>query len=221
MELNKIFTIKYSQPKEYHFSLDSIFLPQRINDWLLQEKIYPIDIVDVCSGSGVVGLELLFHLSKRNSAPKKIDFIEIQDNYRIHFETNKKTMLSLLNLTTNLTMSIENYEKLIDDPAQKEKYDLIVSNPPYFHVGQGKLAPVEFKNRCRHFVDSDLAHLFKWFCFAMKPEASAFLLVRTDNTTTLAEVERLANQNGLAMELLGEIRGSEFLRMSRLKSLGS
>ena len=217
VEPNTIYTISYSQPAEYHFSLDSVFLPQRIDKWLEEKKIRPQNVADMCSGSGVVGLELLFHLCHRQSAPKKIDFIEIQNGYVSHFEKNKQKMQNLLNDFTPVNLILGNYENLIDEPGQQSIYDLIVCNPPYFHLGEGTLSPSEFKNRCRYFIDSDFSHLLKWFKSALTSEGSAFLLIRTENSMTLSMVKRLANQQGLAVEVLGDVRGSEYLRMSRLK----
>ncbi len=170
----------------------------------------------MCAGSGVVGLELLFHLSKRNSEPQKIDFVEIQKDYIQHFEKNKKSMQSLLKDSTELNLIVGNYEKMIDDPIHQSVADLIVCNPPYFHLGQGKLSPSEIKNRCRYFVDSDFNHLLKWFKSALKPDGSAFFLVRTENSITLEAIHKLANQQGLALQDLGDIRGSEFIRATRL-----
>ena len=49
-------------------------------------------ILDLCAGSGVVGMDLLFHQLKESSFEGEIDFLEIQAIYKNHFEKNKQTL---------------------------------------------------------------------------------------------------------------------------------
>ena len=107
MQLNEIYTIDYSQPPEYRFSLDSIFLAQRVADWLFLRQAQPEKIADLCAGCGVVGLELLFHLNRRDGlSPTLIDFFEIQDEYRPHFEKNKSGEKNSFELQKSLVDSL-------------------------------------------------------------------------------------------------------------------
>ncbi len=207
MQLNQIYTISYSQPESYRFSLDSIFLAQRINKWLLENKYNPLKIADLCAGCGVVGLELLFHLHQRSALEiSQIDFIEVQSDYETHFEKNKQAMQELLKSTTNLNLTLDNYQNLIGQYGQNNFYDLIVCNPPYFHFGQGKLSPSTFKNRCRYFLDSDFINLLKWIQFALSKNGSAFLLVRDLNPQDFATI-------GLKYDDLPDVRGTQFIRL--------
>lgn len=214
-QLNQIYTISYSQPLEYRFSLDSIFLAQRINDWLMTQKQHPAKIADLCAGCGVVGLELLFHLHQRSgSKPSHIDFIEIQSDYETHFVKNKLVMQELLKSDSILNLTLENYQNLIGQPRFNSVYDLIVCNPPYFHVGRGKLSPSNFKNRCRYFIDSDLFNLLTWIHFALSKTGSAFVLVRDDDYVDVT-------QYGLNLEYLTEVRGTKLIRLFHASTLTS
>ena len=215
MQLNEIYTIDYSQPAEYRFSLDSIFLAQRVADWMFLRQIQPQNIADLCSGCGVVGLELLFHLNRRDGlSPDLIDFIEIQDEYRPHFEKNKSAMKNLFRSRTELKLIVENYQNLLDHPEGRGRYDLIVSNPPYFRTDQGKLSPSDFKNRCRFFVDSDFLHLINWISYSLSKNGSAFLLMREDADAKSAKpLSEIAAQNNLGLEILDDVRGTQLIRL--------
>ena len=171
MSKNTLYSYNYHQPEDYRFSLDSVFLAQKVAGVL---KNHPdqanLRVLDLCSGCGVIGLELNFHLKTLN----KIDFLEIQDVYRPYFDKN---VLQAQSADSDFNFLNMNYESLLDSPY-KDKYDVIVSNPPYFFIGEGFLSPNEFKNRCRFFIDSDFKKLIASVIFALKPLGQAFLLVR-------------------------------------------
>src|ERR1700743_1312527 len=89
------FTYEYSQPEEYHFSIDSIEMPweiaQALKGRLHEGELTPEQIkswraLDLCAGTGVLGFELNFHLPEI----RHIDFVEVQEIYQTHFEHNKK-----------------------------------------------------------------------------------------------------------------------------------
>ena len=113
--------------------------------------------MDLCAGCGVVGLEFFCHLKNTNF----IDFIEVQETYKPYFEKN----LKLINPTaTDFNFYLMNYNQM-QTTHFENKYDLIISNPPYFFKGEGILSPSEFKNRCRFFMDSNLDELIKAILF--------------------------------------------------------
>ena len=218
MQLNEIYTISYSQPSEYRFSLDSIFLAQKVNDWLIQHHQDPQKIADVCAGCGVVGLELLFHLKKRMAVdPTTIHFIEVQADYEIHFKKNKIEMLKTVESKTELTFILENYKNLIGQKNYQKKYDLIICNPPYFHPGQGQLSPSDFKNRCRFFLDADFSSLVEWVSYSLAKNGSAFLLVRADaESKSKQSIQDLSQKFHLNAQICADIRGTQLIRLFAL-----
>ncbi|MFS4459546.1 RsmD family RNA methyltransferase [Bdellovibrio sp. HCB2-146] len=172
--VNPHFTFQYSQPEEYRFSHDSVFLARRVFELIKVEEVSAIQGLDLCAGSGVIGLDFIFHCQKEwNQAPRSFDFLEIQDVYIPHFEKNLQT----LNASTHCQMLVRNYADLLNEHFQG-KYNLILSNPPYFRTGQGKLSPSEFKNRCRFFIDSDFPTLIQGIANALAPNGSAYILLR-------------------------------------------
>ena len=105
------------------------------------------------------------------------NFLEVQDIYQPYFEKNKSILKDLfIDKHLNLNWVHGNYAT---DAANK-KYDLIVSNPPYFVVGQGVLSPNEFKNRCRFFMDSDWQTMIHFIQKSLNPGGHAYFLVREE-----------------------------------------
>ena len=209
MTKNTLYTYEYSQPKDYHFSLDSVLLANKVAEALKlcahPEKMH---VLDLCSGCGVVGLELNFHFKALN----KIDFLEVQDVYRSHFDKNVEQASSTDSEFNFLNI---NYTELITD-QYSNKYDVIVSNPPYFFLGEGLLSPNnEFKNRCRFFIDSDFYHLIKAILHALKPRGRAFILARPGThhgRNLLEEIKKYSI--GLArVQVMDEVRGTDIIEL--------
>jgi tRNA1Val (adenine37-N6)-methyltransferase len=210
--INQKYTFQYSQPEEYHFSHDSVFLAQFVFDWLKKNPNFKINnLADVCAGCGIIGMDLLFHLNENQcKLPAQTDFIEVQNVYESHFEKNKTE----LNQKTELNFINANYADLAINEKYKSKYDLILCNPPYFKVGQGKLSPSQFKNRCRFYMDSDFLSLVKFIKHSIAESGMAFVLLRSlkDHGTDWG-LDQLSNQFDLNFEIVGDVRGTDVLKI--------
>lgn len=135
----------YDQPDFYRFSDDSIKLVNFVFEKVSKQKLN--HVLDLCAGSGVVGIE--FALRQKDLT--RLSFCEIQNDFIPFIQKNA------LNLIPDVNISIHHrgYQNLY----LEEKFDLILSNPPYFYPGKGLLSPNESKNRCRFFIDSNLKEL--------------------------------------------------------------
>jgi tRNA1Val (adenine37-N6)-methyltransferase len=223
------FTYEYSQPEEYHFSLDSVEMPLKVAEYLKdtysEKELRSWQALDLCAGCGVVGFELLYHLP----ALKKMDFLEVQEAYIPHFEKNKaqalvhanslKPKLAAVGKTaTEPTYNFicENYEALLQ-PQFAHKYRLIVCNPPYFLPEQGKHSPSDFKNRCRFFLDSTFEKLIESTIQSLAMDGEAFLLLRDLEDHGLDLLANLQNliRGKLKCENLCMIRGTFLLKLYR------
>jgi tRNA1Val (adenine37-N6)-methyltransferase len=210
--INLHYTFNYSQPKEYRLSHDSVFLSRQVFEQLGNIDLTNASALDVCAGAGIVGMDFLFHRRKdQQSLPANFDFLEIQDCYVQHFNENQRR---LGDLRTRLNFLLCNYNDLKKSEF-RQKYDLILSAPPYFLAGHGKLSPSEFKNRCRFFIDSDLRNLLLGIHNSLKNNGTAFLLLRDlpeHGINILSEAETIC-KNLMQLTVLGDIRGTHFVKL--------
>jgi tRNA1Val (adenine37-N6)-methyltransferase len=207
---NDIYTYDYFQPEEYKFSLDSVFLAQKVSKMIHHNnELHSWKVLDLCAGCGIIGLELSLHRAELMS----IDFLEIQDSYRTYFERNV-AMIYGENPSRQLSFLNINYAELLN-PENENTYDLIVSNPPYFFQGEGLLSPSDFKNRCRFFLDSDFKTLIKAIVHALKGDKSAYLLVRKGNhhgRNPLEDIRTIIGENASA-KFCDEVRGTDIIQI--------
>ncbi len=208
-------TFTYSQPKEYHFSHDSVFLARRAFEYLRENKITVATALDLCAGCGVIGLDFLFHLRAEGMpVPRVFDFLEVQDQYETHFKTNVTTLGVI---ETRLQFIKGNYgQKLNSDLSTY--YDLIVCNPPYFSKEQGKLPTSDLKLRSRFFIDSDLPSLIEFIYERLSPTGKAFVLIRNQlehKQDQLAAVLGLCKEK-LNIQLMDDVRGTNVVLLSKI-----
>ncbi len=206
---NTLYSYDYSQPDDYRFSLDSVFLAQKVANEIKTKLAHSLEsfrVLDLCAGCGVIGLELNFHLPEITH----IDFLEIQACYLEHFEKNKRQAA----IHENFKFLQMNYDEL-KSPQFENYYDIIVSNPPYFFLGEGLLSPNEFKNRCRFFIDSSFENLVASMLYALKPNGNAYVLMRPGlhhGRELLSELKKLTHVMAM-VEVFDEIRGTLVVRL--------
>lgn len=205
------FTYEYSQPAEYHFCQDSVLFPKFIAQYL---RAYPVTeefrVLDVCAGCGVIGFELA-HYDPRL---KKIDFLELQEPFREHFNAN----LQITEKSPEDFRFIQANFSELKKPEFANRYDLIVGNPPYFFPGEGRLSPSDFQNRCRFFLDGDLRTLLEGVLNGLKPNTGvAFLLVKSGEKhgrRSLRDLTLWLAGRG-TVQIATEIRGTSVLKISK------
>lgn len=218
---NSHYTYDYFQPEEYHFSLDSVFLAQRAAKLLdllpnfeqKKETGLPLKVLDLCAGCGIIGLELSLH----SSLKLHIDFLEIQEIYKPYFEKNLAMIYpDKASMSQQYKFINSNYQSLLSK-EHIDKYDLIVSNPPYFFQGEGLLSPSEFKNRCRFFIDSDFKTLIQATVNSLNPSGLAFLLVRNGThhgRVPLNDMNAILGSLGNA-KIIDNVRGTDIIQIEK------
>ncbi|MGE0763563.1 MAG: methyltransferase [Bdellovibrionales bacterium] len=211
--INPHYTLEYVQPEEYHFSHDSVFFARKVFEYHAAKLSPTSEVLDLCAGCGIIGLDFLYHCRKElNLAPKICDFVEVQKIYESYFTQNVQTFGPT---TTQIKLIISNYAHL--DP-QKQRYDLILCNPPYFRTDQGKLSPSEFKNRCRFFIDSDFETLLTQTTSLLKPRATAYLLMRDQlahRQNILQEAQHILGTQ-VALNIVDDVRGTHLVEIKNL-----
>jgi len=183
-------------------------MPLAVAEELSSRKdLSSLKVLDLCAGCGVVGFELAWHLPQIRS----VDFVEIQEVYSEHFNDNLR-IVNRPYLQTNFFLM--NYENLLT-PEWKNRYDLILCNPPYFVPGQGKLSPSELKNRSRFYLDSSFSRLIEVIMWTLKADGEAYLLLRSlqDHALNLEnQIQEVLKGRGLHQKV-GDIRGTDLLRI--------
>lgn len=215
--INTHYTFNYSQPTEYRLSHDSVFLSRNVYEHIGDLDLNNARALDICAGSGIVGMDFLFHRRAANkNVPASFDFLEVQNIYYEHFVENQKR---LGKIGTQLNFLNRNYNDLQVDEFGSI-YDLIVCNPPYFLPSQGKLSRSEFKNRCRFFIDSDLKNLLLGIFNCLKREGVCYMILRdlSQHGANMFEEAQKISDGQLKIEAVGDIRGTRFLRITSLKN---
>lgn len=209
--INQFPTFKYSQPEAYHFSHDSVFLAREMFEQHQNEIKQPgYKILDLCAGCGIVGMDLLFHQLKESTFSGEVDFLEIQSIYKNHFEKNKQSLQSCFpDQYLKLNWIQQNYAAILNH----KKYDLILSNPPYFLKGNGVLSDNEFKNRCRFFLDSGWIEMLTFMQNSLKENGKAYFLVR-DELKKIIEKEAYFNASLPKVRFISQIRGTWIASLS-------
>ncbi len=151
----------YQQPEFYKFCEDSIFLSKHAVKRITSNT----NILDVGAGCGVVGLEII----KRTSFLTQLDCLEIQAEFKPFFEANKKYLKAY-----DANFILGDFSKI----SLEKKYNLIVSNPPYFSVSGNRLGSCERKNTCRFFLNGDLDDLLSFFKKHLTPDGTGMFLCR-------------------------------------------
>lgn len=209
---NSHYTYNYFQPEEYHFSLDSVFLAQKVAG-LIQEGPKALKVLDLCAGCGIIGLELSLHSEHQ----LQIDFLEVQELYLPFFQKNLEMIYpSHEQGDSQYNFLALNYRSLLA-PEYSEQYDLIVCNPPYFFKGEGLLSPSEFKNRCRFFIDSDFSTLVHAVVHSLKKNCPAYLLVRSGihhGRSPLKQINELLADLGNA-KIIDNVRGTDIIEIRK------
>ncbi len=147
----------------YRFSVDSIFL---LN--FIRVKNYE-KIIDLGTGSGIIPL-LLF--GKRKGL--FIYGIEIQKN----LADMARKSIELNKLQNHITIIQEDL-KNIKDVFKNQQFDVVVSNPPYISIGQGKINPSSSKAIARHEIKGDLEDIISASNYLLKNKGRIYLIYRS------------------------------------------
>ncbi|MBK9990138.1 MAG: 50S ribosomal protein L3 N(5)-glutamine methyltransferase [Verrucomicrobia bacterium] len=122
-------------PRSYFLEI----IPQQLNDWLPDPKKVRA-VVDVCTGSGCLAILLADHFPKA-----KVDAIDLSPD---------ALEVAKINVAEhNLAKRIALHESDVFDAVPKQKYDIILSNPPYEPSKHVDEMPDEFHREPRMSLD--------------------------------------------------------------------
>jgi tRNA1Val (adenine37-N6)-methyltransferase len=147
----------------YRFSVDSILL---LN--FIRVKNYE-KIIDLGTGSGIIPL-LLFGKRKGLS----IYGVEIQKD----LADMARRSVGLNNLQDHITIIQEDFRNL-KNIFKNQEFEIVVSNPPYISLGQGKINPSSSRAIARHEIKGDLEDIVSISSYLLKNKGRIYLIYRS------------------------------------------
>ncbi len=168
----------YHQPSFYHFSQASIHLANQAVSLSSHKK--EISLMDLCAGSGVVGLEYFLNHPHMNQI-KRVAFCDVQEEC---CEVIKKN-IDNLEMLSPLFRAVEKniyplpMSQLKTDPSLQEQFNILVCNPPFYHREKGK-NPLNKNRAISHFYYYDSRdELYRVIYHLLQQQGEAFILGRT------------------------------------------
>lgn len=172
----------YLQPDFYRFNEDSLKLVNFVTTRVKQTG----RVIDIGSGCGVIGIELAQKITI-----DEIHFLELQPIFKDYLEMN----IALFIPKSKSEVIISSLGVFKSDV----KYDLIVSNPPYYLPGAGQLGPNPHRNLCRSFLEEGWMELLQFISDHLSPLGFAAVVIKNDREI-LKHVEAFAKQFPLKWE---------------------
>ncbi len=189
----------YSQPNFYKFSEDSIELTK----YLVEKSPKKFSTtLDLCSGCGVLGIELISH-----EIITSCDFLELQPEFLNHILENIK---NLETFALNYSIYIGAIGDFLKGQPDKffKKYELIIANPPFFNIEDGRLSPSnQGRNQCRFFLKDNYQIFFNFITRALKNDGVCYFITRELETS-------LFKNNNYAIEKVKEVKGSSIFKLT-------
>lgn len=156
--------IDYHQPSFYRFNEDSLKLIRFVSSKVSSAG----SILDLGAGSGIIGIELANLLK-----PSHLVLLELQTEYFEYLQFNRDHFL-------NKEVTCELIESSFKDWKSSEKFDLIVSNPPYYLPGHGQPYRDKRRELARSFVVDNWIVLLDCIRDSLSPGGKAYLVVKND-----------------------------------------
>lgn len=163
----------YVQPQEYHFSQESVELAKWAS--LKVEKINSLEVLDVGAGCGVIGIEL-FH---QRGAKDFISLIEKQSIF-LPFQLE-----NTFGYEDNFNLINKNFI----EHSLKNRFDVILCNPPYFLKERSRASSCDIRNNCRQILELDLFNIFKKVYEVLKDDGHFFFVFRNDEYKWLKNMD--------------------------------
>ncbi len=185
----------YKQPDFYRFNEDSTKLVEHVIERVRGE--YLDHVLDLGSGCGILGIEL-----SRFNHIKELDFVELQPQFIVYLEQNVRAY-KVANSTIYKT-SFSNFKI-------EKKYDLIISNPPYYNMNSFRTSPDPNRAICRHFLVDDIHIWFNVIRTYLAPKGKAYFVLDEE---ALKEIQFLESEK---IFKIGQLSNSVFIEYLRLQ----
>lgn len=155
----------YAQPGFYRFNEDSLKLVH-----FVKSKVNQVDnLLDLGAGSGIIGLELArFYL------PGELHLVELQSEFLSYLEQNIQNFSPKETKVETTFSSFKNFNPM-------RKFDLIVSNPPYYLPGRGQASSDPQRDKARTFREDGWIELLSCIERSLSRQGKAFIVIKNDS----------------------------------------
>jgi tRNA1Val (adenine37-N6)-methyltransferase len=182
--------------KGFCFGIDSVIL----SDFAKNIKNNS-NIIDLGTGTGILGI-LLCGKTKLN----KIIGIEIQEDVA---EMAKRS-IKLNKLENKFEIINENINNLFDKKIlEKNKYDVIITNPPYKEIGTGIINIDEKKLISRHEVKATLSDFIEIGAQLLKNNGELYMVHKPERLVDIIEKMRKNNMEVKELQIVYSRKNSE------------
>ncbi len=155
----------YDQPEFYRFNEDSLKLVK----WVLLRVSSAETILDLGAGSGIIGIEL-----SRVLLPSKLTLVEVQHEYSVHLDSNIKKFLPPCVSSDIRIQSFSSYQA-------SDKFDVIVSNPPYYLPDNGELSSNPNRAIARSFIIDSWKILLQKISVSLTESGTCYVVLKQDS----------------------------------------
>jgi len=153
--------LRIIQKKEgYRFSVDAILLAH------FSSQLSAHSIIDLGTGSGVIPLIL----ARKGTVPTIVG-VEVQEEMA---DMAKRT-IALNGFAKRVSILHEDLKEL-RKCFDASSFDLVVSNPPYYPVGEGRINPDEQKAIARHEILAKMKHIVSIAHYLVKPSGIVVII---------------------------------------------
>jgi len=153
--------LRIIQKKEgYRFSVDAILLAH------FASQLSADSIIDLGTGSGIIPLVLA-----RKGTARTIVGVEVQEEMA---DMAKRT-IALNGFTERVSILHEDLKKL-RNCFDASSFDLVVSNPPYYPVRDGRINPDEQKAIARHEILAKMEDVVSIAHYLVKPSGIVVII---------------------------------------------
>lgn len=167
----------YSQPDFFRFGTDSISLVREVlaRTRFKNEKC---TILELGAGSGVITCELSHQLNFTQAT-----LVEAQREWQIYLDSNLKKFLK----AQNASVAWETVGEF--NPNGELKFDLIVCNPPYYQLEEGRPSPIPQRNIAHRFVLESWEEWLKCIKRSLASEGEAWFLQREGSESVVKKID--------------------------------
>lgn len=158
------------EDKNFKITSDAIFLV----DFMLEDGILNKKLLEIGSGTGYISIKLLKYIDDISS-------VEIQEDLYKIFKKNIETNNMNINLINDDVKNI------------KDKFDIIVSNPPYYKINSGKLPHSRIMQISKFEIALNLQELIDITYYLLNDEGLCYFvypLSRMDEMIHLLEMKK-------------------------------